>query len=43
MSENVSLIDLAGGAIGERLKLAMDEVIYNIDDPNTSETALTYQ
>ena len=39
MSETVSLIDLAGGAIGERLKLAMDEIIFNIDDPNTSETA----
>lgn len=36
---SVSVVELANGALKERLELAMTEIIDNIDDPNTSETA----
>ena len=39
MSKNINLEDFAGGALSERFNLALQEVLENLQDPNTSYTA----
>jgi hypothetical protein len=37
--ETASILDMAGGAIMERVDLEMSRILWNIRDPNTSATA----
>lgn len=37
--ETASILDMAGGAIQERVDLEMSRILWNIRDPNTSPTA----
>lgn len=37
--DSISIVDIAGGALIERINLAMQDIIDNIDDVNTSDTA----